>query len=76
VLLPFDRERLKLRNARDAEQELAAAAKKTAEESLAETIEVSEIVRQLALATGSDSVPVDLAAKSRLYVRPFLVAMR
>ena len=76
MLLPFDRERLKLRNARDAEQEVAAAVEKTPEQGFVETIEVSEVVRQLAVATGSDSAASDLAAKSRLYVGPLLAAMR
>lgn len=76
MLPPFDRERLKLRNTCDAEQEVAAAADKTTEQSFVEALELSEVVRQLARATGSDSVGADLAAKSRLYVRPLLAAMR
>ena len=76
MLLPFDRERLKQRNARDAEQEVAAAAEKSPAQRFMETLEVSEVVRQLAAATGSDSAASDLEAKSRLYVRPLLAAMR
>jgi hypothetical protein len=76
MLPPFDRKRLNLRNRRDAEDEVAAAAGKTAEQRFEETIEVSEVVRQLALATGSDGASADLAEKSELYVRPLLAAMR
>ncbi len=76
MLLPFDRERLKQRNALDAQQEQAASAEKTPSQSLVETVELSDVVRQLAIATGSDATGTDLEGKSRLYVRPLLAAMR
>ena len=77
MLLPLDRERLKQRNARDAEQEVAAAAAKSPEQSFIETVETCDVVRQLAAATtGRNSEASDLEAKSRLYVRPLLAVMR
>ncbi len=76
MLLPFDRERLKQRNALDAEQDAAVSAETTPSQSFLETVEVSDLVRQLAIATGSDSAAGDLEAKSRLYVRPLRAAMR
>jgi hypothetical protein len=75
MLPPLDRERLQLRNALDAEQAVAAAVEKTPSERFMETVEVSEVVLELAVATGSSAVS-DLEAKSRLYSRPLLVAMR
>ncbi len=75
MLLPFDRERLKQRNALDAEQEAAFSAEKTPSQRFMETVELSEVVRQLAIATGSDSAAADLELKSRLYVHPLLAAM-
>jgi hypothetical protein len=76
MILPFDRERLRRRNALDVEQEAAASAEKTSSQSFMESIEVSEVVRQLMIATGSESETSDLEAKSRLYVRPLLAATR
>jgi hypothetical protein len=76
MLLPFDRERLKQRNLRDAREDAASAAERSAEQSFVETLEVSEVVRQLALATGSGTAAPDLEAKARLYVRPLVAAMR
>jgi hypothetical protein len=76
MILPFDRERLMRRNTLDAEQEVAACAEKTSSQSFMESVEVSEVVRQLAIATGSESETSDLEAKSRLYVSPLLAATR
>ncbi len=76
MLLPLDRDRLKQRNVLDAAQQLADSAEKTASQRFLETVELSAVVRQLAIATGSDWEPADLEAKSRLYVRPLRAAMR
>lgn len=76
MLLPFDRERLKQRNATDSEQELAVSAEKSPSECFLDTIEVCEVVRQLAVASGSDCVAAGLDGKARLYVRPLLAAAR
>ncbi|MBN1611958.1 MAG: hypothetical protein JW940_35330 [Polyangiaceae bacterium] len=76
MLLPFDRDRLRQRNALDAGQELAASAEKTPSERFVETVELSDVVRQLAVATGSEGKTADLETKSLLYVRPLRLAMR
>ena len=74
--LPFDRERLKQRNALDAAQEVQASAGQTPSEKLLATIEVSEVVRELAVAAGTQAERTDLQLKSHLYVRPLHAAMR
>jgi hypothetical protein len=75
VVLPFDRERLKTRNAIDSEQERAASERRSPVQSFVETLELCEVVGRLASATGSEPSPSDLEAKARLYVRPLRVAM-
>ena len=70
MIPPFDRERLKQRNALDVEQGALASAEKTPAERFEETIEVSELARELALATGTAAETDDLETKARLFVRP------
>jgi hypothetical protein len=53
VVLPFDRERLKTRNAIDSEQDRAASDRRSPAQSLVETLELCEVVGRLASATGS-----------------------
>ena len=76
VLLPLRRDRLKQRNALDAAQQAADCANKTASERFVEGVELSDVVHQLAVATGSDWQTADLETKSLLYVRPLRAAMR
>lgn len=75
MLPPFDRERLKQRNSIDAKQEAATSGNKTAAQRFADTLEVSEVVRELAAATGTEVATNDLEAKARLYVRPLRAMM-
>jgi hypothetical protein len=75
VLLPFDRNRLAKRNALDDAQRRSAAAHVSPREGILEVIELSEVVRKLALATGAGQHSVDdLAEKARLYVAPLRAA--
>jgi hypothetical protein len=69
---PFDRAKLAEKNARDAADAITDAAAKTPEQRIAETLELSELVRALARANGIDpaSCPSDLAEKARLWARP------
>ena len=76
MLLPFDRERLKQRNALDVADELQASAGQTPSEKLLATIDLSEVVRELAAAAGSQPETSDLELKSHLYVRPLRAATR
>ena len=75
MIPPFDRERLKQRNALDVEQDALASAEKTSAERFEETIEVSELARELAFATGTAAAANDLETKARLFVRPLRVVM-
>jgi hypothetical protein len=77
VLLPFDRARLRERNDADMVAERLAAADRSPEEGLRDAVELSEVVRSLALATsGGQGTVDDLAAKARLYVLPLRAAQR
>jgi hypothetical protein len=75
VLLPFDRNQLAKRNALDDAQGRSAAAHVSPGQGMLEVIELSEVVRELALATGAGQHSVDdLAEKARLYVAPLRAA--
>ena len=75
MLLPFDRERLAKRNALDDAQARSATADLSPRQGILEVIELSEVVRQLALANGAGQHSVDdLAEKARLYVAPLRAA--
>jgi hypothetical protein len=77
VTLPFDRDRLRERNSADESAQRAADAARSGEQSFLDTLELSEVVRQLAAATvGDDPRPDDLEAKARLYVAPLRAAER
>jgi|HubBroStandDraft_4_1064222.scaffolds.fasta_scaffold356923_2 hypothetical protein len=75
MLLPFDRDRLRERNAIDLAQEIEEARRRSTPERFEQTLELSELVRALAEATGVE-VPDDLAEKARLYAEPLRVATR
>jgi len=75
MLLPFDRDRLRERNAIDLAQEIEEAQRRSTPERFEQTLELSELVRALAEATGVE-VPDDLAEKARLYAEPLRVATR
>lgn len=75
MLLPFDRNQLAKRNALDDAQGRRAAAHVFPGQGILEVIELSEVVRRLALATGAGRHSVDdLAEKARLYVAPLRAA--
>jgi hypothetical protein len=79
VLLPFSRNRLRERNAIDAAEELAEARRRSPSERLEQTLELSNLVRELARATGADRLAdehADLEEKARLYAEPLRVLMR
>jgi hypothetical protein len=75
MILPFDRSRLRERNALDLAQEIEEARTRSPAERLEQTLELSELTRALAQATGAE-VPDDLAEKARLYAEPLRVAAR
>lgn len=72
---PFDRGRLRERNVRDQAEERATAARLSPSERLEQTLELSQLVRALSHATGSDvSIPeTDLVEKARLYAHPLRI---
>ena len=75
MLPPFDREALKERNASDLAAERARAASRSPAEGLLDTLELSELVRELARASNADCpASHDLEAKADLYVRPLKAA--
>ena len=75
VLPPFDRDQLAKRNVLGEAQARGAAAHRSPRQGTLEVIELSEVVRQLALATGAGQHPAeDLAEKARLYVTPLRAA--
>jgi hypothetical protein len=77
VDLPFDREKLRRRNAADAEAERAVASVRSPEQGFLETLDLSEVVSELAAATAGEQLLVDdLEAKARLYVLPLRAAQR
>jgi hypothetical protein len=77
VLLPFDRDQLRKRNAADVDAERTAASTRSPEQGFLDTLELSEVVSQLAAATAGDQFLVnDLEAKARLYALPLRAAER
>lgn len=68
--LPFDRQRLRDRNRIEEEDAAEEAAIRSPAEGLRHAIEVSDLVRTLAAATGAPEVPVSLEEEARVYVRP------
>jgi hypothetical protein len=76
VILPFDRTRLRERNALDDAEDRAAAAHRSPAERVAMSLELSQLVRELSRATGSAQVAdeaTDLAEKARLYAAPLRI---
>jgi hypothetical protein len=77
VLLPFDRDKLRMRNRADAIDARTEASTSTPEDGLEAALELGEVVRELARATVGEQLAVDdLAEKSRLYVLPLRLAQR
>jgi hypothetical protein len=75
VRLPFDRRRLAQRDAVDVATRRVNLSALTPAEGIMETVELSEVVHKLAVATGAaEKPPNDLAEKARLYVRPLRAA--
>lgn len=76
MILPFNRARLRERNALDDAEEQAAAAQRTPGERVEMSLDLSQLVRELAHATGADqatSTRSDLAEKARLYAEPLRI---
>jgi hypothetical protein len=78
VIPPFDKARLAERNARDDAEAIADAAAKTAEERIAETLELSQLVLELARANGVEPTlrPVGFGREARLWARPMQLLVR
>ena len=76
MILPFDRKRLQERNALDDAEDRADAARRSPPERVELSLELSQLVRELALATGAN-LPIDeradLAEKARLYATPLRI---
>lgn len=73
MILPFDRARLAERNKVDEIEERDDTASMTAAERLEETLELSDWVRSLSEATGTDQLADEnnrLEGKARLYALP------
>ena len=76
VILPFNRARLQERNALDEAEEQAAAARRTPGERVEMSLDLSQLVRELAHATGADQAAEmrsDLAEKAHLYAAPLRI---
>lgn len=76
MILPFDRNRLRERNAIDELQHQDEAARQSPAEGVERTLEVSDLVRMLAHATGADESieeRADLEEKARLYAMPLRI---
>jgi hypothetical protein len=76
VILPFDRARLRERNALDDAEDQAAAAQRSPGERVEISLDLSQLVRDLAHATGADRAVArnaDLAEKARLYAAPLRI---
>ena len=79
VILPFDRKRLRERNRLDEAEDRADAAQRSPPERVELSLELSQLVRDLSLATGAEEPAderADLAAKARLYAAPLRVLAR
>lgn len=76
MILPFNRARLRERNALDDAQDQAAAAERSPGERVEASLDLSQLVRDLAHATGADQAAAarsDLAEKARLYAAPLRI---
>jgi hypothetical protein len=76
VILPFNRARLRERNVLDDAQDQAAAAERSPGERVEASLGLSQLVRDLAHATGADQAATadsDLAEKARLYAAPLRI---
>lgn len=79
MILPFDRHRLRERNAIDDLQQQDEAARQNPAEGVERTLEFSDLIRQLAHGTGADELideRADLEEKARLYAMPLRVLAR
>jgi hypothetical protein len=72
VLLPFDRARLRARNAIDDAEQLTEAARLSPSQRIEQSLELSQLVIDLARAAGAPEGQreVELAEKARLFVAP------
>lgn len=73
MILPFDRERLRARNALDDAEAREDAARRTPAERVLRSLELSQLVRDLARAAGTlepVDAEADLAEKARTWVTP------
>jgi hypothetical protein len=73
MILPFDRNRLRKRNAVDEADDRADAAMRSPTERVEITLQLSEAVRLFSRATGAPrqtSMDADLEEKARLYALP------
>jgi hypothetical protein len=77
VILPlFDRAHLRERNALDDGEDQAAAAQRSPGERVEISLDLSQLVRDRAHATGADqavATHADLAEKARLYAAPLRI---
>jgi hypothetical protein len=76
VILPFDRARLRERNALDEAIDRADAAHRSPAERVALSLELSQLVRDLSRAAGTAQRPDDhgdLAEKAWLYAAPLRI---
>jgi hypothetical protein len=76
MILPFDRARLRERNALDDAEDREDAARRSPAERVEISLELSQIVRELAHAAGTDQSGddhADLAEKASLYAAPLRI---
>jgi hypothetical protein len=73
---PVNREQLRLRNAQDARDENAAAMERSPAEGMVAVVELSDVVRKLAIANTAEDAGYDLERKAWLYVRPLRAVLR
>lgn len=72
MLLPFDRARLRARNAIDDAEQLLEAARLSPSQRTEQSLELSQLVIDLARAAGAPEAlrEIELAEKARLFVAP------
>jgi hypothetical protein len=76
MILPFDRARLRERNALDEAEDREDAARRSPAERVAVSLELSQLVRDLSRAAGTERAADrcdDLAEKARLYAAPLRI---
>lgn len=76
MILPFDRARLRERNALDEAEDRADAARRSPAERVAISLELSQLVRDLSRAAGTEQAADrydDLAEKARLFATPLRI---